>query len=57
MAGENIEKINGKAPLSETGKEVSVFGTYRYHVKRSYFFKIRRVATRDIVPLWYMSLF
>lgn len=57
MAGENIEKINGKAPLSETGKKVSVFGTYRYHVKRSYFFKIRRVATRDIVPLWYMSLF
>ena len=26
MAGENIEKINGKAPLSETGKKVSVFG-------------------------------
>ena len=58
MAGENIEKINGKAPLSETGKKVSVFGTYRYHVKRSYFFKIRRVATRDIVPLWVrVSLF
>lgn len=32
-------------------------GTYRYHVKRSYF-KIRRVATRDIVPLLGgMSLF
>ena len=39
MVGENIDNINGKAPLSETGKKVSVFGTYRYHVKRSYFLR------------------
>lgn len=57
MAGENIEKINGKAPLSETGKKSICFRYIPLSCQEILFFKIRRVATRDIVPLWYMSLF
>ena len=43
-------KRNEKAPLSDGMNEVVAFGTYRYHVERSYVNKIKRVATRDFRP-------